>query len=135
MTDAADHTAERIRHLEMIQGVIARMAGNSAAIKRYAILAVAVGVAIYGSIEEPWVVVALAAMVAVFWALDARYLQQERWFRNLYDQVRGESEETRPDFRLTPDATLRAGVSFRSAAVSWSTAGLYAPLLVILLLF
>ena len=137
MTDShdADHTGERVKHLDMIQSVVSRMAGTSAAMKRYCIVAVAVGVAVYKTINNPMAVVALAAMVAVFWCLDARYLQQEKWFRDLYDQVRKEPPKQRPDFRLTPDEALRKGASFWAPLISWSTAGLYLPLVVLLVLF
>ena len=76
-----DFTAERTKHLEMIQGVIARIAGTSAAMKRYCIIAVAVGVAMYKTIDAADAILALVTMIAVFWMLDARYLQQEKWFR------------------------------------------------------
>ena len=111
------------------------MAGNSAAMKRYCIVAVAVGVAVYKTIDDPMAVLALAIMVLVFWGLDARYLQQEKWFRDLYDQVRAEPPDRRPDFRLTPDEELRQCASFRGRVFKWSTAGLYVPLVVLLLLF
>ncbi len=111
------------------------MAGNSAAMKRYCIIAVAVGVAVYKTINDPWAVAALGVMVVVFWGLDARYLQQEKWFRDLYDQVRLEPPDRRPDFRLTPDEALRKGQSFWGRVFSRSTAGLYVPLVVLLLLF
>ena len=131
----AVHTGERVKHLEMIQGVVSRLGGNSAAMKRYCIVTVAVGVAVYKTIDDPWAVAALTVMVVVFWLLDARYLQQERWFRDLYDQVREELPDQRPDFRLTPDRALWGGASFWGRVRSWSTAGLYLPLVVLLLLF
>ena len=130
-----DHTSELTKHLDMIQGVVSRMAGDSAAMKRYCIVAVAVGVAVYKTIDDPWAVVALVVMVLVFWGLDARYLQQEKWFRDLYDQARSEPPDRRPDFRLTPDQALREGASFWGRVFKWSTAGLYLPLEVLLILF
>lgn len=133
--DTNDYTAERIKHLDMVQAVVSRLSGNSAAMKRYCIVMVAVGVAIYKTLEEPDTVVALAAMVVVFWCLDARYLQQEKWFRDLHDEVRAESHGQRPDFRLTPGGLLRDGTSFAGRVWSWSTAGLYLPLLGLLILF
>lgn len=126
------HMADRAKHLELIQGVVSRLAGNSATMKRYCIIVVAAGVAIYKTINEPNTIGALLVLVAVFWLLDARYLQQEKWFRDLYDQVRNEPPEQRPDFRLTPDEAIRNGVSFSDRVFSWSTAGLYVPLAALL---
>lgn len=84
---------------------------------------------------EPRTIAALAVTVVVFWLLDAKYLQQEKWFRDLYDQVRTESRDQRPDFRLTPNGEIRDGSSFWGTVVNWSTAGLYLPLVVMLALF
>lgn len=134
-TDQPDYTGERAKHLDMIHGVVSRLAGNSAVMKRYCIVMVAVGVAIYKTIGDPRAVAALVVMVAVFWLLDSRYLQHERWFRNHYDQVRVEPPERRPDFRMTPDKVLRDRVSFWGRVFSWSTAGLYLPLIALLGLF
>ena len=131
----ADHTDERTKHLDMIQGVVSRMAGNSAAMKRYCIIAVAVGVAVYKTINDPWAVAALGVMVVVFWGLDARYLQQEKWFRDLYDQVRSEPPDRRPDFRLAPDRAMREGASFWRRVFKWSMAGLFLTLVVLIFLF
>ncbi len=71
MVDPAvtDYTSERVKHLDMIQGVISRMAGNSAVMKRYCIIAVAVGFAVYKTIEDPRAIVVLGTMVVVFWLL------------------------------------------------------------------
>ena len=130
-----DYTGERTKHLDMIQGVISRLAGNSAVIKRYCIVMVAIGVAIYKSIGDPLAVAALVVMVVVFWLMDDRYLQHEKWFRNLYDQIRVEPPEQRPDYRMTPDSALRDSVSFWGRVLSWSTVGLYLPLSALLALF
>jgi hypothetical protein len=62
------------------------------------------------------------------------YLRQERWFRALYDEVRGEPSERAPDFRIAPDATIRGKESFLAAVASWSTAFLYGPLILFLVL-
>ena len=130
-----DYTEGRTRHLDMIQGVVSRLAGNSAVMKRYCIVMVAVGVPIFKTLGDPWVVVVLIVMVGVFWLLDAKYLQHEKWFRNLYDQVRAEEPRQRPDYRMTPDQTLKDEVSIWGRIMSWSTAGLYLPLSVLIALF
>ena len=133
--EGTDHTGDRVRHLEMIQGVVSRLAGNSATMKRYCIVMVAAGVAIYKTMDDPKIVGAVALMVVVFWLLDARYLQHEKWFRDLYDQVRVEPFNQRPDFRLTPDQSIRCSTSLGERARSWSAAGLYLPLVALLLIF
>ena len=134
-SDDLDYTSDRAKHLDLIQSVVSRLAGNSASMKRYCIMMVAVGVAIYKTIDVPNTIGALIFMVGVFWLLDARYLQQEKWFRDLYDQVRREPRQRRPDFRLTPDGIVRTATSFGDRVFSWSTAGLYLSLAALLGLF
>ena len=132
---APDYTGERIKHLEMIQGVVNRMAGNCAATKRYCIIAVAAGFAIHRTIGNSQTILAIIVMAVVFWLLDSRYLQQENWFRDVYDAVRREPDGQRPDFRLTPDVAIRKANRIYGYIVNWSTAGLYFPLVVMLILY
>ncbi len=78
----------RLAHLGMIQGVIGRMAGYSAAVKTFCVtLSVAV-IALTadgkGSPSLPWV---MLAIIALFALLDAYYLGLEYCFRGLYKEV------------------------------------------------
>ena len=130
-----DYTADRVKHLDLIQGVVSRLSGNSATMKRYCIIMVAAGVALYKTLGDPRTIFALVVLVMVFWLFDAKYLQQENWFRDLYDEVRAELVEERPDFRLTPDRSIKQSTSLWGQVKSWSTSGLYLPLVALLLLF
>lgn len=129
-----DFTADRIKHLELIQAVVSRLAGDSASMKRYCIVVVAAGAAVYKTFNDTNIIVAVALLVIVFWSLDARYLSTERWYRFLYDEVRKEGSETIPDFRLTISKDIRATGGLWSAMVRWSTLTLYLPLLLLLAL-
>lgn len=80
-----EHT---IKHLELIQAVITRLAQNSFAYKGWSITIVAALFALGAKEANPqYLLVALLPTVA-FWGLDAYYLRQERLFRKLYDAVR-----------------------------------------------
>lgn len=129
----ADMTAEsegyaerRIKHLEMIQGALARMSGNSGTIKRYAVVVTVAAISLARFIESTTILVVAGAIVVVFALLDARYLRLERGYRRLYDAVRLEPDELRPDFRLAPEPD---GVSLWAVLGSWSVAGLYGALI------
>ena len=78
----------KLKHLEMIQGVVNRLAADSFRIKGWAV--VLVGALLVLVVREDRA--ALAAIgfipVALFWGLDAYFLWQERLFRALYDHVR-----------------------------------------------
>lgn len=80
-------TEERRKHLEFVQAVIARQAGNSFLVKGWA-LTVATAVYGYAASKDKWAV-ALVGSVAVlaFWYIDGFYLRQERLYRCLYKGV------------------------------------------------
>jgi len=78
----------KIAHLEMIQAVITRMAGNSFFIKGWGVTLVA-GLFALAAANTNELFVYLAYFPAfMFWTLDAYFLRQERLFRKLYDHVR-----------------------------------------------
>jgi hypothetical protein len=79
---------ELIKHLEMIQAVVARLAGNSFLIKGWALTASAT---LYGfAIDRTaWGLALIGLLISgIFWYLDSFYLQGERMHRCLYDEVR-----------------------------------------------
>jgi len=88
MSETQHLDEKQIKHLEMIQAVIARMAGNSFALKGWAVT-VAGAVLAFGADRKDTAVALLALVPAiVFWGLDGYYLALERRFRALYDDVR-----------------------------------------------
>lgn len=79
---------ERIRYLEMVQGIIARMASNSFALKGWAVTLIAgIFVLAEKDTDKMYFLVAYLPIV-IFWGLDAYYLLQERLYRSLYNKVR-----------------------------------------------
>lgn len=128
--DLKDYTDIRIKHLEMIQGVIARMSASSGTIKRYAVVITAGAVSLAKFAGSAMILFMAGAVVIVFALLDARYLRLERSYRNLFDAVRAESRDTPPDFRLAPE---HDGTALLKALKSWSVAGLYGALVVFIL--
>jgi len=92
---------ETIKHLELIQSVINRMAQVSFIIKGWAVTLVA-GLLALAVNAECWYYSLLALLPAlVFWGLDAFYLRQERLFRHLYDNVRlGQAASKVPLFSM-----------------------------------
>jgi hypothetical protein len=76
-----------LKHLEMIQAVIARMAQNSFVIKGWSITLVSALIAFGGEKSDPRYAILAVAAALVFWGLDAYYLQLERRFRLLYDDA------------------------------------------------
>lgn len=83
----------KIKHLEMIQGIINRMAKNSFALKGWAVTLVAGIFALASKDADKLFCLIAYAPILVFWGLDAYYLLQERLYRTLYNKVRVMSEE------------------------------------------
>ena len=80
-------TPEIIQHLEFIQNIINRMNSNSFQIKEWMITVVSALLALYASSSnETYIFVAIVPTL-MFWFLDAYYLQQERKFRAVYNDV------------------------------------------------
>ncbi len=131
---AEDHSRDRIEHLKLIQAAITRMAGASADVKRFGLpfLAAAVGFAI--AVREPFVILLSTLLAGAFWYLDSMYLRQERWYRDLYDEVRLEPPGRRPDFRMSIDQAIRDRHPLTDAINSWATRNLYLAVIVLLVL-
>jgi len=74
-------------HLQMIQDIITRMNTNSFQIKTMSITIVSALLALYSAILNPIILLLAAIPIIIFWALDSYYLQQERKFRGLYNDI------------------------------------------------
>lgn len=125
---------DRIQHLQMLQATITRMAGASAAIKNLSLIIVAGALAFVGTSKEPTLALFAAILTLAFWLLDARYLQQEKWFRDMYDRERKLDPSEGASFVMTPSPEIRAATGIGYGLRSWSTWGLYAPVIVFLLI-
>ncbi len=80
---------QTIKHLELIQAVISRLAQNSFTIKSIAITLVVAALAFIGSSKGNSTHLLMALVPTItFWGLDAHYLRQERLFRRLYEGIR-----------------------------------------------
>ena len=85
-------TDEQIKHLEFIQDAISRMNSNSFQMKSWVLVIVT---ALLGSFantgNKNFVLLAIFPTI-IFWFLDTYYLQLERKFRGVYNDVAGISE-------------------------------------------
>src|SRR4051812_9817924 len=78
----------QLKHLDMIQAIIARLAGNSFMIRGWSITLVS---ALLGFAFKDWnwpLVTACFVPNLMFWGLDSMYLLEERKFRWLFNEVR-----------------------------------------------
>ncbi len=77
----------KLKHLEFIQSVITRMNTNSFQIKGWTIALVSALIAVAASTENSLMLLTAVFPPLIFWFLDAYYLNQERRFGGLYDDV------------------------------------------------
>lgn len=123
---------EKMKHLEMIQSVITRMASNSFALKGWAVTLVAGIFALANKdANEAYFLVAYIPII-VFWGLDAFYLLQEKLFRALYDHVRV-LPDAEIDFSM--DTSLKdfhgGKNTYVSCLISKTIIGFYLPLAIV----
>ncbi len=89
----------KLKHLEMIQAVVNRMANNSFLLKGWAVTLVSALLALAAANSDRRFVFVAVLPLLMFWLLDAYFLRQERLFRKLYDKVR-KLDEKAIDFSM-----------------------------------
>jgi hypothetical protein len=123
LTDQDDRE-DRRKHLELVSGIVSRMAGASAAAKGWAISisGAAFGVAI---VQDSWYLFLLGVTaLLVFCIVDGLYLHNERKFRDLYDAI--VQNTVTP---LSMDTSNLENRPRNKSYASWSILGFYAPLI------
>jgi len=103
------------KHLELIQGVITRMANNGFLLKAWSVTLVAAVLALSADKPSPSLLLIGLLPALLFWGLDGYFLAQERLFRDLYNRVIDPAQQA-PDFSLghaglTPLGWLKATFS------------------------
>ena len=90
----------KIKHLEMVQDVIKRMASNSFILKGWAVTLVAGIMALAEKDTDKMYFLVAYIPIIIFWLLDSYYLLQERLYRKLYKKVCSTAEND-IDFSLS----------------------------------
>lgn len=83
---------KKMQHREFVQNTITRMNSNSFQIKGLSITIVSAFLAIYATVQKPLFLIIPVPFLIIFWFLDTFYLQQERKFRGIYNDICGLSE-------------------------------------------
>ena len=89
----------KLKHLDLIQGVINRMASNSFSLKNWTVVLVSALFALAVKNSDTIFLAIAFLPTTAFWLLDGYFLRQERLYRKLYDLVRSIREEN-IDFSL-----------------------------------
>lgn len=126
---------KKIKHLEMIQSIITRMNQNSFMLKGWMITIVSALLAIYADKGNTTYIFVALVPILIFWFFDAYYLQQERKFRGLYNDIVDGKDI--PSFKMPISIyDKKMDCKFSYCNVFWSPtiAGLYCTLFLLLLL-
>lgn len=89
----------KVNHLQMVQAVITRMAGNSFLLKGWSVTLVSALFALAADKSNHTFALLGYLPVVMFWTLDAYFLRQERLFRALYDNIRAQ-DAAKIDFSM-----------------------------------
>jgi len=120
-----------IAHVNLLQGIISRLAGNSASCKTWCIALVSAFLSLAGATHLPGIVSFALVPVVVFAFMDAMYLNQERAYRALYTaKVNAIRQRT---YVISDAFDASAPVQFSgiwSALASWSICPVYLTLIV-----
>jgi len=77
----------KLKHLEMIQGVINRMAGNSFFLKGWSVTLISALFALAAKDSNQFFIYLAYFPCLAFWSLDGFFLWQEKMYRKLYNEV------------------------------------------------
>ena len=101
MREKMNDKEQIVKHLEMIQGVVNRLGHDSFLVKGWSMTILTAGIIFIAKSEVQSGSIVLAFLIPVvgFWILDGYFLWQERLFRKVYDDIRG--QET-TDFAMNP---------------------------------
>ena len=91
---------QQVKHLEMIQAVITRMAGNGFLLKGWNVTLAAATIALTAKDNRPQLAALVIIPILIFWGLDSYYPALEKRFRDLHNAVANQPD---PQFRMQPD--------------------------------
>ena len=124
---------KKLKHLEMIQSVINRLANNSFSLKLKSFIFVAVILGFTTKDGDLYYMPLTFIPILAFWGLDGFYLKQEKLFRALYDNVR-QKDDKDIDFSMDVSTVKLNEKSWISICISWTILGFHLPILLVILL-
>ena len=88
-----------VKHLEMTQGVINRLGGNSFHLKGWSMTIIVAATVLIAKpdLPSPFFILVLLIPVFGFWGLDGYFLWQEKLFREIYKEI---SQQEDTDFKM-----------------------------------
>lgn len=122
----------KIKHLEMIEEIIKRMASCSFKLKGWTVTLIA-GIFALASKDanQTYFIIAYVPII-VFWGLDAFYLQKDRLYGALYDKVRVlDNDEIDFSMKATTEEFTDWQYKYSSCLISKTILWFYFPLAIV----
>lgn len=123
---------KKLQHREFVQNVITRMNTNSFQIKGLAITIVSAFLAVFASEKNELFIFLPIPVTFLFWFLDAYYLQQERKFRGIYNDIVGlnENPKTTKIYEMNPNHYCGGDFEYFSSLFSKTIFPLYIVIII-----
>jgi hypothetical protein len=121
-------------HMSLLQGIITRLANNSASCKTWCLTLVGALVSLAGATHVPGIITFALVPVVIFGFMDTMYLAQEKAYRDLYAQIVNAIRNR--SYALANVYEARAPLGFRRfylALRSWSIFPIYLGLILVYL--
>lgn len=122
----------KLKHLEIIQDVINRMANNSFLLKGWSIVLVSALFALAAKDSNKLYIYLAYFPTIAFWVLDGYFLRQEKLYRKLYDKVRN-TDDSKIDFSMDTSSVTKQ-VSAWSEVVFSKTLSIFHGVIVLTIL-
>ena len=127
------YSEDRRKHLDMIQAVVTRLAGNSFLIRGWSVTLLAALFALAAQGANPRFAVLAYFPCLTFWCLDTYYLYQERRFRALYEAAVDDPGVAKvPLYSLNPSKAEAAEVAALGVFFSPTMLLFHGPLLAVI---
>ena len=125
----------KVKHLDFIQSNIARMNSNSFQMKSWMLIIVTALLGSFANTQNHNFVLLALLPTIIFWGLDSYYLQLERKFRGIYNDVAGLSKEPKDIKLFSMPTNLYEGgnYSYIDVLLSLTTLPLYLLIITVLL--
>jgi hypothetical protein len=121
-------------HLNLLQGIINRLANNSASCKTWCLTLVGALVSLAGATHVPGIITFALVPVVIFGFMDTMYLAQETAYRGLYRRTVNRIRDRSYGLGDVYEASTPLGFyNVCSALASWSVFPVYLGLIVVYL--
>ena len=121
----------KLKYLEMIQNIITRMASNSFILKGWAVTLITGTFALSSKDTNSWFFLIAYVPIIFFWFLDSYYLQMERKYRILYNQI-VDIPSNQISFKFDIKSSMAEDKTlFIQCFVSCTECGFYIPMVVL----